>query len=505
MNRRQFLATPSLLMQASTTQVRRFHVCLAPDILERSPEIITLARDAGVSTIWLAGFLYGHWYYTPERLAAMAKKIRAAGMQAEVVFVPLGHPGDSLGAKQGEPPLIPPPHWKQCVHADGSRHWGTSLHAPAVQENAAALQRIAGSGFRTVFLDDDFRLATGPGGIGGCFCEAHWQAFADTHGYGAGVREQLASDSKARNLTPQLRAWIEYHCDELTACFRTLQKARPALQLGNMVMYLGSEKAGIRLRDYQGVPLRVGELMFSDRQFDSVKGKTDELFSCLFHRRFVTPELAYSETTAFPADKLSASNMAAKLAVSTLSDVRNTMFMSGLTPFPAAHWQTLGPAMKQQARLHAQVAGHKPSGPLKHYWGEQSRYVGDDKPFSLFLAAGIPFEVCDEMPHDGWTFLSDADASANHESARTEIVTRREVAETLDGIFALKRRIKPHLSGVPHIEEDEPAVCSWLPSANRVLVWNLAAQRRSLTMRFGSRLIPIVAGALELVAVDLSA
>jgi hypothetical protein len=134
-----------------------------------------------------------------------------------------------------------------------------------------------------------------------------------------------------------------------------------------MVMYLGSEKAGIRLTDYRDVPFRVGELMFNDRSFAPVKGKTDELFSSLFHRRFVRPELAYSETTAYPANELSAGNMAAKLAVSTLSDVRNTMFMSGLTPFPREHWQTLGPAMKQHADVHRKIAGHTPRKPLKHY------------------------------------------------------------------------------------------------------------------------------------------
>jgi hypothetical protein len=60
----------------------------------------------------------------------------------------------------------------------------------------------------------------------------------------------------------------------------------------------------------------------------------DELFSVLFHRRFADPQRCYSETTAFPADRLSAANMAAKLVISTLADVRHTMFMSGLTPFP---------------------------------------------------------------------------------------------------------------------------------------------------------------------------
>ena len=120
--------------------------------------------------------------------------------------------------------------------------------------------------------------------------------------------------------------------------------------------------------------------MFDDRSFAPVKGKTDELFSSLFHRRFVRPELAFSETTAYPADQLSARNMAAKLAVSTLSDVRNTMFMSGMTAFPREHWQTLAPAMKHHQELHRKVAGHRPKGPLKHFWGEASRLRGRRQP-----------------------------------------------------------------------------------------------------------------------------
>lgn len=502
MDRRQFLAIP-LMLNTAPRAARRFHLSVSPDGLEQNPELLQLASNAGVTTVWLAGYLYGHWYYTPERLGAMAKKVRHMGMEAEVVFVPLGHPGDSLGARKGEPPLIPPPHWKQCVHLDGTTHWGTSLHAPAMQENAAALARLDGLRFTRVFLDDDFRLATGPGTIGGCFCEAHWKRFANIHGYGASVRDQLAGDIGARNLSPKLKAWIDFHGSELTACFRDLQRAQPLLKLGNMVMFLGAEKAGIQLDEYRDVPFRVGELMFSDRQFDPVKGKTDELFSSLFHRRFARPELAYSETTAFPADRLSASNMAAKLAVSTLSDVRNTMMMSGLTPFPMAHWDVLGPAMKKQAAIHAQVAGHKPSGPFKHYWGEHSRYVGDDKPFSLFLAAGVPFEICDTAPSNGWTFLSEADAADRPKSAGTEFVSRRDVPETLPDLFAFRRRILSRLSNVPYIEEEEPVVCSWLPAARRILVWNLANESRTLTLRHRSRRIPVSANALELVVLSI--
>jgi hypothetical protein len=506
-DRRSFLSSAlaaPLLAAAAPARRRTFQLCISPDGLDQSPELISLARDAGITTIWVCGFMYGHWYFTPERVQANLARVRKAGMRAEVAFVPLGHPGDSLGAKTGEPPLVPPPHWRQCVWANGSRHWGNSLHPPATEENAAALRRFDGLGVTHVFLDDDYRLAVGPGVIGGCFCDDHWRQFAALHGYSDAVKTQLLDDVRRREPTPVLRNWVDFQCSELTASFRTIQAARPAVRLGIMVMYLGAEKAGIRLADYRDAPFRVGEMMFADKEFDPLKGKTDELFSALFHRRFASPELAYSESTAFPADKLSAPNLAAKLVTSTLADVRTTMLMSGFTPFPLTHWQTLKPAMHHNAAIHDKVAGHKPTGPFKHYWGEWSRLAGRDRPFSLFLASGIPFEVCDVLPKDGWTFLSDDDARANLRSPGTELVTRAEVPETLDGIFALKHRILARLNkDVPYIEEDSPAVCSWLPTARTVLVWNLEKEPRSLTLRHAQRTYRVSAGPLGLAAVTL--
>jgi len=194
------------------------------------------------------------------------------------------------------------------------------------------MRQIQAAGVKHVFLDDDFRLARGPGVIGGCFCPEHRREFLRAAGYGDAAWQDLIAAAARRDLTCILRDWVEFQCNQPTECFHAQERVAPGVQLGIMVMYLGSEKAGIRLTDYRDVPFRVGELMFNDRSFAPVKGKPDELFSSLFHRQFVRPDLAYSETTAYPANELSAGNMAAKLAVSTLSDVRNTMFMSGLTP-----------------------------------------------------------------------------------------------------------------------------------------------------------------------------
>ncbi len=502
MTRRELMSAMALpvlgLGDAGTkAESRRYHLSLSCDAIEADPDLLGVVQSSGVSDVWLGGFLYGHWYYTPERLRVNLERIRRAGMAAHVVNVPLGHPGDSLGAHTSGMPLIPPPNWRPGTRIDDRTRWGTSLHAPATQENVAALRQLARIGVDRVFLDDDFRIAQSPGTIGGCFCTEHLEEFRQLHGYGPTMKDDLVDSIKGRRFVPIVRNWVDFWCDQLGACFRAQQAAASHRNLGIMVMYLGAEKAGIRLRDYSWVSFRVGEMMFSDRDFAPVKGKTDELFSALFHRRFVDPESAFSETTAFPADKLSAPNMAAKLATSTIADVRNTMFMSGITPFPRSHWSTLAPAMKKHAAIHRELAGHKPNGPYKHLWGERSRYVGDDHPFSLFLATGVPFEVVGDPPNEGWTFLSDADAGgladAPIASRGTQFLSRLNVSgarqshESLPDLFRLKAELMPRLRRFPVVAEEKPVVCAWYPTARRALLWNLSEQHEDFTLEYAGQ------------------
>jgi hypothetical protein len=502
---------------AETGMTRRYHVCLGSKVVEKDPELLDIVQGAGVTDIWQAAFFYGHWYETPERLRDARKVVEAKGLGWHVINVPLGHPGDSLGDSTGETPLTPPTHWRMAVRPDGSDYSGTSLHPPGTEENVEAVKAIATLEPDCIFLDDDFRLAVGPGVIGGCFCDWHQRRFLDKHGYPDARWEELLADVRERRLSPVLRAWVEFTCDELTGCFRAQQAAAPKVALGNMIMYLGAEKAGIRLADYADAPFRVGELMFNDASFSRVKGKTDELFSALFHRRYAKPDLAYSESTAFPADKLSAPNMAAKLAVSTISDVRNTMYMSGMTPFPKSHWDVLAPAMRKQVQFHETLKGHRPRGPFKHYWGEASRYVGDDRPFSLFLATGIPFEVTDSVPTEGWTFLSDQDAIDLAAKAKTSekgmLLCRpglgsgtknlRAVEESLEALWPLKREVIAAGLDVPYVVDDTPVVCAWYPTANAVFLWNLSEEKKALRLQWAGKTIPVDVAGLDTTLVRL--
>jgi hypothetical protein len=498
-------------LAASNRAVRSFHVCLSPAVVESNPDLLTTVQDAGVRTVWLAGFLYGT-PFSDDLLRRARTRVARAGLEAQVLNVPLGHPAGSLGP--GESAQA---HRQAGQRPDGKWFAGTSLHPPMTTENAEALRHERRLGFQQCFLDDDFRLARSPGEIGGCFCAAHRDLFLRTGGYPAGRWAELCGDVQARRLSPLLRAWLTFTCDELTASFRTQRRAF-GRGLSIMVMYLGAEKAGIRLGDYRSVPFRVGELMFDDHSFAPTKGKTDELFSVLFHRRFTDPDRAFSETTAFPPDLLSATNMAAKLVISTLADVRHTMFMSGLTPFPCEHWSVLGPAMRQQAQMHGELAGHRPRGPFKHFWGQAQRWVGDDRPFSLWLATGVPFEVVESPARAGWTFLSDFDArelAGQTEGTPSRFVCRDSVTgcpaggetvrEALPQLFAFKNRVRDTLRNVPHVVEDEPAVCAWYPTARKVLVWNLSEQPRTLTVIFGAQRRTLQLGPLAAAITDIAA
>ncbi len=162
--------------------------------------------------------------------------------------------------------------------------------------------------------------------------------------------------------------------------------------------------------------------------------------------------------------------------------------------------------MKKSAQIHEEIAGLKPRGPFKHFWGWDSRMVGKDKPFSLFLASGIPFEVIDGITENGWIFLSNEDANSIVEgrvaSKSNNLVVRKEAKingnefieldETLDDIFAFKKRIIPKLSNIPYVEGEIPVIFSWYPTGGKALLWNVNEERQNYTIKRGDKAVQSV-------------
>ncbi len=86
--------------------------------------------------------------------------------------------------------------------------------------------------------------------------------------------------------------------------------------------------------------------------------------------------------------------------------------------------------------------------------------VGDDKPRSLFLASGVPFEVS-EKP-------------GPNESA----------GDSLPALYRLKRQMLPELRDIPFVEDEKPVVCAWYPAAHAALLWNLSEQRERFSLSY---------------------
>ena len=498
---------------------RCFHISCSPDMFERYGDLAELWRDSGVTDAWLSAWFYGYFPYPWDVIDDCLDRIKRAGLRPHIDAVPFCHGGGALDPRTEGFPNLPPKHWKTAKRWDGSEQWGFSWHSPADKEGARAIQELYERyGVFDYFLDDDFRFSSSPDLIGGCVCDECRADFLRKSGLNENRWEEVLADVRNRSDTALTRAWVDYFCDRLTMCFRAYQSAVPEVDVGIMVMYMGCERAGIRLDDYKGALFRVGEGGFNDGWYGSVKTKTIELYSSLFHRRFCSPGRAFSETTVFPEGTLSAENMASKLAVSTICDVRNTCFMSGLTPIPPEYWPTLKTRMAAEREAHSKLLDAKPQGPFKHYYGASSRYCGGENAYSLFLALGVPFEVCDVLPTEGWAFLSDPDARAIErgalEQAGSKLIARFsseanrfvKVDETLESLFEFRRSIllDLQLAKTPYVEEEIPVVLAWYPDRNLAYVWNLENKEIYFHLRRGDKLLAMKLNGLDSQLVDLS-
>ena len=504
-----FHAYPNSFPLFSTGEYRRidsaervFHRSADAAWLVNDPEQAYAWRDAGVTHVWLTLLHRGRLDSSWEVFDRAVRMTRELGMVPHLLSVPFGHPTplEVGGFPEG---------WKPKERHNGRRGWGISCHEPTDRETIDS-NRFAFEKFGECdhFLDDDYRCADTPDEIGGCVCPECRRTFIQKTGLSPSRWDELIGDLQQNNDTPLVRLWVDYQCDILTDLFRQTDAAAPKVDLGIMVMGMGSERAGIRLDDYRGKLFRVGEWMFRDSEYDLLKKKTIEMFSVLFHRRFAEPGRAFSETTIHPPKSLSKENMASKLVFSTFADVRNTMFMCAT---PTDYWPFFAKRMKKEAAFHEVLKGRAPKGPFKHYWGKAARYMAGYNAYSLFLAAGVPFEVCGELPADGWTFLGDNDARSLERgeiaSPGTVCVTRGEsasgrstaVPEEPDALFAFRRGILRQLQErrVPYVEEETPVVCGWYPEARAVLLWNPEKNDKIVHLCFAGRSTAVELSPLE--------
>ncbi|MBO7723555.1 MAG: hypothetical protein J6S27_07185, partial [Thermoguttaceae bacterium] len=133
------------------------------------------------------------------------------------------------------------------------------------------------------------------------------------------------------------------------------------------------------------------------------------------------------------------------------------------------------------------------------------RYMAGYDAFSLFLALGVPFEVCDTLPDDGWVFLGNASAGAiesgSLEPTGAKLLARvgsgsgrfAEIPESFEDLFALRRTL---LDGfrekqIPYVEEETPVVLSEYPESRTIYIWNIEPEEKTIHVRKGEATIAL--------------
>jgi hypothetical protein len=173
--------------------------------------------------------------------------------------------------------------------------------------------------------------------------------------------------------------------------------------------------------------------------------------------------------------------------------------------------------MRKNAVIHARIAGHRPRGPFKHFWGEAGRFAGTEAtPYSLFLACGVPFEVVERPRAAGYAFLDNVDARAlaprlagrpaSHCVVRNSVTSAgadfRVVPEELDALFRFRAEVLEQFPQVPRVQEEIPAMLAWYPSAHAVVLWNPTTQPHAYSVSGGGEKATCALAGLDLALLD---
>ena len=91
---------------------------------------LPLMKRAGVDTLYLNTYFYGHWQSEPEEIYRAAQRLREEGICAEILHVPFGHGGNALAAAYGRE-RAPASQYHLSERKVYCRHTGSQPHDAA--------------------------------------------------------------------------------------------------------------------------------------------------------------------------------------------------------------------------------------------------------------------------------------------------------------------------------------------------------------------------------------
>lgn len=131
---------------------RSFGLCVNTKTLNSCPDFINIISSSGINQVWIPLFINGYWPYPIEDVLLWKERFEKKGIAVNILSVPFGHPGGSLGSSQNLD--ITPEYWHRRVDVDGNKYSGTSVHLNITQENISVIKKVEKSIFNKLFLDD---------------------------------------------------------------------------------------------------------------------------------------------------------------------------------------------------------------------------------------------------------------------------------------------------------------------------------------------------------------
>lgn len=310
-------------------------------------------QAAGVDNLWLFYYSSGRTIATPQQMAAAKAYLEGRGFTVGALLCAVGHPGQALDPDQPADANALPPHWQYRIGRDGQPvlHCGC-IDEPLTADCLAALRTLQELGFDRVFFDDDLRTGHFSPRTEGCFCPACRAAFAAEVGQRYTVAQLDAALDVDADLTT---AWQRFQCGRVARFVDRVTAT--GLKVGIMLMPMGDGRHGLDAAAltaaHPALWVRVGEYHYSDETFAGEEDRRELQSYIRKHLALLArPENAFSETTAYPADALSADNLLEKLRIEIDEGLTNIFLMSGTQPMPRAHFRRLAaalPALRQRA------------------------------------------------------------------------------------------------------------------------------------------------------------
>ena len=306
------------------------------------PEVrgsFSLMRNAGVDTIYVYGYFYGHFDSEENEIAEAKRILENEGFSTGILNLPAGHGGNALNPNDPTVDLTIGEGWHMRVDKNGSFCPTTTCYDDVmIRDSRKANEIFYQMGYRQIFNDDDLRSASWGSEVQGCFCDSCMEQFSQQAGRPVS-RSEIFSDPELCEL------WMSFQCEKIA---RFLKLTTPAgMKNGVMMMHNCDRRHGVDaalLQKTMGGDLifRVGEGHFNDAAFTHPLAQESLKNSILSHIAMVgDPSRCYSESTVFPADALSPENWIKKMELEINCGLRNLFLMSGTWFLSERYWKYL--------------------------------------------------------------------------------------------------------------------------------------------------------------------